>query len=465
MTLSDNQLAVGDMVVDRFRSENIEKVPRPLFYDNLAHRIALEAMLRTHLSDQYSSLLLIGNQGVGKNKLVDQMLYLLRREREYIQLHRDSTVQSLTILPSLHEGRIVFEDSPLLKAAKVGRVLVIDEADKAPIEVLCLLKMLVEDGELLLPDGRRLLSPQRIEQEFPDVFPSGEIIPIHPNFRLIVLANRPGYPFHGNNLFRECGDIFSVLVIENLDLSSEMSLLRAYGPDVPQNTIHRLALAFQDLRMMHERNELTYPFSAREAVSVVKHLQSFPEDGVAAAVENILSFECYNPRIRKLVAIVFQARGIPVSIKPGAKVISHDGDSMIKVAKVNPIPEPISYEIKEISAQRSRLVTSTSKLQIKSWVSNSYKIQPFTVHPARLFSFSEEMGRLFVGDSRTPAYSGKFNGMVVDRMKPNVLHVLTSFPLELHSYYPVRKLFSFRLIIFRTMMMFRFLAELAKANA
>ena len=30
------------------------------------------------------NLLLIGNQGVGKNKLADRMLQLLRREREYV---------------------------------------------------------------------------------------------------------------------------------------------------------------------------------------------------------------------------------------------------------------------------------------------------------------------------------------------------------------------------------------------
>lgn len=33
-------------------------------------------------------LLLVGNQGVGKNKLVDRFLQLVNRPREYIQLHR-----------------------------------------------------------------------------------------------------------------------------------------------------------------------------------------------------------------------------------------------------------------------------------------------------------------------------------------------------------------------------------------
>jgi hypothetical protein len=43
--------------------------------------------------------------------------------------------------------------------------------------------------------------------------------------------------------------------------------------DVPVETIRRLALSFQDLRAAFENQELTYPYSAREAVSVVKHLQ------------------------------------------------------------------------------------------------------------------------------------------------------------------------------------------------
>lgn len=45
--------------------------------------------------------LLLGNQGVGKNKLVDRLLQLLGRGREYIQLHRDTTTQSLMFQTSL----------------------------------------------------------------------------------------------------------------------------------------------------------------------------------------------------------------------------------------------------------------------------------------------------------------------------------------------------------------------------
>jgi len=61
--------------------------------------------------------------------------------------NQDTTVQSLTIQPMLQNGVVIYQDSPLVSAVRHGRVLVIDEADKAPLEVVCILKSLVEDGE------------------------------------------------------------------------------------------------------------------------------------------------------------------------------------------------------------------------------------------------------------------------------------------------------------------------------
>ncbi len=64
--------------------------------------------------------------GTGKNKLVDRFLHLMKWEREYMQLHRDTTVQSLTVTPTLKDGVLSFEDSPIVRAVKYGRVLVLD---------------------------------------------------------------------------------------------------------------------------------------------------------------------------------------------------------------------------------------------------------------------------------------------------------------------------------------------------
>lgn len=45
-----------------------------------------------------------------------------------------------------------------VRAVKFGHVLVVDEADKAPTHVTCILKSLVESGVMVLGDGRRIVT-------------------------------------------------------------------------------------------------------------------------------------------------------------------------------------------------------------------------------------------------------------------------------------------------------------------
>lgn len=84
---------------------------------------------------------------------------------------------------SLEQGVIKYADSPLLSAIIFGRIIIIDEADKAPEHVVAIFRSLAGHGELTLPDGRRVRSVRQHDED----------IAVHPNFRLILLANRPGY--------------------------------------------------------------------------------------------------------------------------------------------------------------------------------------------------------------------------------------------------------------------------------
>ncbi len=52
-----------------------------------------------------------------------------------------------------------------------------------------------------------------------------------------------------------------------------MSMLRQYGPDVPDEILRKLVLAFGDLRDMADQGLINYPYSTREVVNMVKHLQ------------------------------------------------------------------------------------------------------------------------------------------------------------------------------------------------
>ena len=206
-------LTIGDVVYEASAyPEKPELVPSPVF-DIPAHTQVLRGMLADVVAGE-KNLLLIGNQGVGKNKLADRLLELMGAEREYMQLHRDSTVGSITLSPGLEDGVIVWSDSPLVRAAKFGRVLCLDECDKAPLEVVSVLKSLVEDGEMRLADGRRLLSRGAVRAESASA-DGDDVLRIHPDFRLWVLANRPGGPFMGNDFFRAIGDVFSSHIITN----------------------------------------------------------------------------------------------------------------------------------------------------------------------------------------------------------------------------------------------------------
>jgi von Willebrand factor A domain-containing protein 8 len=83
---------------------SLQHVPIIEFFDNAAQETIMHAMKKE--LDLGHHLLLVGNQGVGKNKLCDKMLQQYRLARQYIQLHRDITVQAITAQTGVKAGAI-----------------------------------------------------------------------------------------------------------------------------------------------------------------------------------------------------------------------------------------------------------------------------------------------------------------------------------------------------------------------
>ena len=50
-------------------------------------------------------------------------------------------------------------------------------------------------------------------------------------------------------------------------------MLRQYGPGVAEDTLRKLVEAFSELREMADSGLLAYPYSTREVVNIVKHMQ------------------------------------------------------------------------------------------------------------------------------------------------------------------------------------------------
>ncbi|XP_032258825.1 von Willebrand factor A domain-containing protein 8 isoform X3 [Phoca vitulina] len=374
---ASGSLRIGAVSAPIYNAHEKMKVPDVLFYDNIQHMIVMEDMLKDFLLGEH--LLLVGNQGVGKNKVVDRFLHLLNRPREYIQLHRDTTVQTLTLQPSVQDGLIVYEDSPLVKAVKLGHVLVVDEADKAPTNVTCILKTLVENGEMILADGRRIVANSA------NVNGRENVIVIHPDFRMIVLANRPGFPFLGNDFFGTLGDIFSCHAVDNPKPHSELLMLRQYGPNVPEPILQKLVAAFGELRSLADQGIINYPYSTREVVNIVKHLQKFPTEGLSSVVRNVFDFDSYNNDMREILINTLHKYGIPIGTKP----------TSVQLAKELPLPEPTFMGYWTIGQSRNGIQkllcpAETHHIDVKGPALINIQEYPIERYEERSQTFTEE---------------------------------------------------------------------------
>lgn len=369
--------------LESIRRKSIKTGDEVLIPDNLFHKNQeQDEILEDMAKDFYlnSHLLLIGNQGVGKNKLADRFLKLISYPRHYMQLHRDTTVQTLTMQTVVENGKVKHEDSALVKAARNGQVLLIDEADKAPLHVIALLKTLLDSGRLDLGDGRSLRPVgQGSEHE--------NVIEIHPDFKIIMLANRPGFPFLGNNLFSVLGDLFAVHMVSNPSRSSEMEMLKNYAPKLDEAKLNVLVNAFGELRDKSEQGLIQYPYSTRELVNVVRHCNEFPEDSLTEVVRNVFDFDSFNPETTQLIESVFRKHGIPLGVNPANR-------SSI-LAQTFDLPQPSKVSQWVIGDKKAALSMTRSFFEFNTLERAQINIQPdkTTKEHLRTQVFSEQVAR------------------------------------------------------------------------
>lgn len=64
-----------------------------------------------------------------------------------------------------------------------------------------------------------------------------------------------------------------VLVLIILLIMHTQAMLQQYGPSVPEEILRKLVSSFSELREMADEGLIAYPYSTREVVSIVRHLQ------------------------------------------------------------------------------------------------------------------------------------------------------------------------------------------------
>lgn len=139
-----------------FRPNGEEYLPRKV---GNHHDVAL---LR-HLMEKSIFVRLYGPPGGGKSALAEASF----PESETINGHGDMTVQNFvgTFLPT-ENGGWKFGDGPLVKCAREGKVLFVDEITRIPTEVLAVLYSAMDGRGYLRIDDRPDLEPVKIQKGF-----------------------------------------------------------------------------------------------------------------------------------------------------------------------------------------------------------------------------------------------------------------------------------------------------------
>jgi hypothetical protein len=179
----------------------------------------------------------------------------------------------------------------------------------------------------MLSDGRQI-----VPSEATTITRLTNLIPIHSRFRMILLANRPGFPFLGNDFYTHISAAFALHPVANPDPHSEIRLLRSFGPSLDKDILEKLVKAFDLLREMADEGTLMYPYSTRELVQIVRQLEiSVRNHGagngsnvarmyLSEALRNVLDFDAWDPQVVSTVVNVFASFGLPIIIAYGGDV-------------------------------------------------------------------------------------------------------------------------------------------------
>jgi len=234
---------------------------------------------------------------------------------------------------------------------------------------------------MILSDGRKIVPYSSFHEN------NESLIPMHKDFRMIILANRPGFPFLGNDFFNILGDLLSCHPIDNPDMHSELEMLKMYAPNVPERILSKLVSAFSSLRSLSDQGLISYPYSSRELVNIAKHLEKFPDDSLASVIGNVSDFDHFseNNDLKSTFQEVMQKHGIPV----GNTSFQINLAEQINLPKLMPLKDIFLKNMKLNSAGSVHSIMKLTWNKIGEITDSQVNSYNFEKHSARVDSFSE----------------------------------------------------------------------------
>ena len=264
----------------------------------------LTAMLQEHSLGR--DVCLLGGKGVGKSRLAELFCHRLGYRPEIFPMFKDMTPRDLVQRRGTDErGNTRWEDSPLLKAAREGGVVVLDGVHRLHPDTLSTLQRVCVDREMELMDGSRLVKGgggregERGEGGRGGGGREGgleggcpRVLPLHPSFRIIALGEAEvpkspsSLPVSSSSSFsspapwlhQDILPLFSWLVLPSLSsVEHDLVLLRSF-PSLPPSLRRTLLEIEAGLSNKEEEGE-DLSLSTRQLMRLARSLAVVKEGG------------------------------------------------------------------------------------------------------------------------------------------------------------------------------------------
>ena len=210
-----------------------------------------------HAINHREHVLIVGHTGTGKSSLVMQLAAQANIPLRRCNLNGETTVSDFLGRWTVRGKEMVYSEGILPTAMRNGDWLLLDEIDAALPQILFVLQSVLEDnGKLVL-----------LEKD-------NEVIPPHPDFRIIATANTIGNGdetglYAGTQILNEAfKDRFAtVIYLDYPDEKNEIEIISRKVSKIKKTEVRRMVKCARQVREAFDREECCCTFSTRRLLA------------------------------------------------------------------------------------------------------------------------------------------------------------------------------------------------------